>query len=203
MNDSLILLGFSTTPLELISFVLAIATVGLNIRQNHWAWLLGIISSGAYGFVFFDSRLYGDMVLQLVFISVSFWGWYQWLHPDNGAPVLPVTVLTGRGWLASIVAWAIGFALIAWLLTSTDTDVPNADGFLTAGSLVGQFLLSRKKLENWIVWIVVDILYVALYIHKGLPLTAVLYGIFVLMAAAGWRAWKKSAPAAPDAMVLK
>ena len=70
MNDTLLLLGFATTPLELISFVLALTTVALNIRQNHWAWLFAIISSAAYGFVFFESRLYGDMALQLLFISV-------------------------------------------------------------------------------------------------------------------------------------
>ena len=203
MNDTLLLLGFATTPLELISFVLALTTVALNIRQNHWAWLFAIISSAAYGFVFFESRLYGDMALQLLFISVSFWGWYQWLHPASGGKTLPVTRLDGRGWLACAAGWLIGFLLIAWLLTTTDTDVPHADGFLTAGSLVGQFLLSRKKLENWIAWIVVDVLYVWLYLHKGLTLTAVLYGFFVVMAIIGLLAWKKSAPAAPDAMVLK
>lgn len=203
MNDTLFLLGFATTPLELISFVLALITVALNIGQNHWAWLFAIISSAAYGFVFFDSRLYGDMALQLLFIAISSWGWYQWLHPTSGAPVLPVTWLTPRGWLGSGAAWLICFLLISWLLTSTDTDVPHADGFLTAGSLLGQLLLSRKKIENWIVWIVVDILYVVLYVHKQLMLTAVLYAVFVAMAMIGLLAWKKAAPAAPDAMVLK
>lgn len=203
MNDTLLLLGFATTPLELISFVLALITVALNIGQNHWAWLFAIISSAAYGFVFFDSRLYGDMALQLLFIGISGWGWYQWLHPARGATALPVSYLSLRGWLASVAAWLAAFLLIAWLLTSTDTDVPHADGFLTAGSLLGQFLLSRKKLENWIIWIVVDILYVALYVHKHLMLTAVLYAVFVVMAVIGLLAWKKAAPAAPGAMVLK
>ncbi|MEG2962298.1 MAG: nicotinamide riboside transporter PnuC, partial [Janthinobacterium sp.] len=136
-------------------------------------------------------------------ISVSFWGWYQWLHPASGGTTLPVTRLGMRGWLGSALAWLAGFVLLAWLLTSTDTDVPHADGFLTAGSLVGQFLLSRKKLENWIVWIIVDVLYVWLYLHKDLTLTAILYAVFVVMATIGLLAWKKAAPAAPDAMVLK
>lgn len=203
MNDTLLLLGFATTPLELVSFVLALITVALNIRQNHWAWLFAIISSAAYGFVFSESRLYGDMALQLLFIAISAWGWYHWLHPKSGVPALPVTWLTPRGWLGSAGAWLIGFLLISWLLTSTDTDVPHADGFLTAGSLLGQLLLSRKKIENWIVWIVVDILYVGLYVYKDLTLTAILYAVFVVMATVGLLAWKKAAPAAPDAMVLK
>ncbi|HEU4373284.1 MAG TPA: nicotinamide mononucleotide transporter family protein, partial [Telluria sp.] len=80
MNDTLAVFGFTTTPFELLAFALSVATVLLNIRQNHWAWGFAIISSAAYGVVFFDARLYGDMGLQIVFILVSVWGWYSWLH---------------------------------------------------------------------------------------------------------------------------
>lgn len=210
MNAAIDLLGFSTTPLELISFLLSVATVLLNIRQNHWAWLFAIISSATYGVVFFDARLYGDMALQLVFITVSFWGWYQWLHGDAGHAQLPVTRTGRRGLLAAGIGWLLGFALLAWFLKRyTDTDVPNTDAFLTAGSLVGQILLSRKKLENWHVWIIVDVLYVGLYLHKHLKLTALLYALFVAMAVAGLLAWRKSLAGGDDgatadtAMVLK
>jgi nicotinamide mononucleotide transporter len=193
MNESLSLLGLSTTPLEVLSFVLSIATVWLNIRQNHWAWLFAILSSAMYGVVFFESRLYGDMGLQLVFITVSVWGWYQWLHGDDTHERLPVTALDWPGRAVAALGWIVGFIALAWFLMSfTDTDVPFADGFLTAGSLVGQLLLSRKKLENWHVWIIVDVLYVGLYLHKGLLLTALLYGLFVAMAAIGLLAWRKS-----------
>ncbi len=214
-NLPLQLAGLPTTPLELVSFILSVLTVWLNIRQNHWAWLLAIISSAAYGLVFFGSRLYGDMGLQLVFITVSFWGWYQWLHGDDTHASLPnrlpVTWTGTRGRWAGAAGWVAGFAVLAWFLKSyTDTDVPNADGFLTAGSLVGQVLLSRKKVENWHVWIIVDVLYVGLYLHKHLILTAILYAVFVAMAAAGLRAWSKAAGEgddgggiAGDAMVLK
>jgi len=211
MNESLSLLGLSTTPLEVLSFVLSIATVWLNIRQNHWAWLFAILSSAMYGLVFFESKLYGDMGLQLVFITVSVWGWYQWLHGDDTHERLPVTALAWPGRAVAALGWIVGFIALAWFLMSfTDTDVPFADGFLTAGSLVGQLLLSRKKLENWHVWIIVDVLYVALYLHKGLVLTALLYGLFVVMAAIGLLAWRKSMLAsgkvdepASAAMVLK
>lgn len=205
MNASLSLLGFATTPLELVSFVLALATVLLNIRQNHWAWLFSIISSATYGFVFFEAQLYGDMGLQLVFIGVSIWGWQQWLRGAASAP-LPVSRLGARGLGLAAAGWLTGFALLSWFLQIwTDTDVPHADGFLTAGSLVGQLLLSRKKLENWHVWIVVDILYVGLYLYKELTLTAILYAVFVLMAVLGLLAWKKVPPIQPldQTMVLK
>ncbi|WP_332876878.1 nicotinamide riboside transporter PnuC [Massilia sp. S19_KUP03_FR1] len=196
MNDILTIAGLTTTPLELLSFVLAVITVALNIRQNHWAWLFAIISSAAYGVVFYGARLYGDMGLQLVFIVVSFWGWYQWLHGGTGKQALAVTQLDGRGWAICIAAWLFGFALLSTFLAKfTNTDVPHIDGFLTAGSLVGQVLLSRKKVQNWHVWIMVDVLYVGLYLFKGLTLTAILYALFCVMAAAGLVAWRKAAQA--------
>jgi nicotinamide mononucleotide transporter len=196
MNDSFALFGFSTTPLELASFALSVLTVLLNIRRNHWAWLFAIISSAAYGVVFFNSRLYGDMGLQVVFIVVSVWGWYNWLRGGPQGQVLNVSRLDRAGWIASAIGWAVGFVLLAWFLkTFTDTDVPHADGFLTAGSLLGQVLVSRKKVENWHAWIAVDILYVGLYLYKHLVLTAILYGLFVLMAVVGLRAWDRAAKA--------
>lgn len=190
-NMPLHLAVFATTPLELLSFLLSVATVWLNIRQSHWAWLFAIVSSATYGLVFYGSRLYGDMGLQLVFITVSIFGWYQWLHGDDRHDKLPVTSLTPRGRVIAGVAWLAGFVLLAWFLkTYTDTDVPKSDGFLTAGSLVGQLLLSRKKIENWHVWIIVDVLYVGLYLHKNLILTAILYAVFVAMAVIGLRTWR-------------
>jgi nicotinamide mononucleotide transporter len=204
MNETISLFGLAaTTPLELVSFVLSVLTVWLNIRQNHWAWLFAIVSSATYAVVFFGARLYGDMALQGVFIAVSFCGWYQWLHGSHGEQ-LAVSGLTARGRLLSGVAWLAGFGLLAWFLrVYTNTDVPNADAFLTAGSLVGQALLSRKKIENWHVWIIVDVLYVALYLHKGLMLTAVLYGMFVAMAIAGLLAWQGSSTEPEEAIVWK
>ncbi|AZP14234.1 nicotinamide riboside transporter PnuC [Undibacterium parvum] len=199
MNLSLpLLFGFTTTPLELISFLLSVVTVALNIRQVHWAWLFAILSSALYAVVFLDARLYGDMALQFVFILVSVWGWYLWLgaasaSDSDPAPISPrIARLTRLQRCYGILAWGLGFVLLSWFLKSfTDTDVPYADGFLTAGSLLGQLLLSRKKLENWHVWIIVDVLYVGLYVYKNLMLTAILYALFVLMAIMGLRVWSK------------
>ncbi|GGE81124.1 nicotinamide riboside transporter PnuC [Massilia psychrophila] len=194
MNDPVSLFGLAATPLELVSFVLSVLTVLLNIRRNHWAWLFAIVSSAAYSVVFYRSRLYGDMALQVVFIVVSVWGWHSWLRGGAAHGALQVTRLDGAGWRMSLAGWAVGFVLLAYFLkTWTDTDVPHADGFLTAGSLVGQVLLSRKKVENWHVWIAVDILYVGLYLYKNLVLTAILYALFVVMAVIGLRTWRRAA----------
>jgi nicotinamide mononucleotide transporter len=143
--------------------------------------------------VFFDARLYGDAGLQGVFIAASIWGWWQWLRGAEGRP-LPVTRLSRAGWIASLAGWAVGFLVLsAFLKAYTDTDVPHMDGFLTAGSLLGQLLTAKKKIENWHTWIVVDVLYVGLYIYKGLHLTAVLYAVFVVLAVLGLRAWTNAA----------
>ncbi|MCA1326646.1 nicotinamide riboside transporter PnuC [Herbaspirillum sp. alder98] len=191
LDTSLSLFGLTTTPLELLSFLLAALTVWLNIRQNHWAWLFSILSSLLYAAVFANARLYGDCGLQFVFVAVSIWGWHQWLHGGTAQRQLEVSRLSRIGWMLMPLVWLAGFGLLSMFLRRfTDTDVPHMDGFLTAGSLVGQFLLSRKKIENWLVWIVVDVLYVGLYLYKHLTLTAILYGLFVLMAVAGWRRWK-------------
>lgn len=197
MNDPFSFLGFSTTPLELISFVLSILTVLLNIRRIHWAWLFAIVSSATYGMVFYKARLYGDAGLQAVFIAASIWGWYEWLcGTGKDEQPLVVTRLGRAGWAWSLAAWALGFLLLSWFLHAyTDTDVPHMDGFLTAGSLLGTLLAARKKVENWHVWIAVDILYVGLYVYKGLHLTAVLYALFVAMAVLGLRTWARAARA--------
>jgi nicotinamide mononucleotide transporter len=193
MNDTLVLLGFSTTPLELLGFVLSVATVVLTILRNHWGWFFAIVSSATYGVVFAGARLYGDAGLQGVFIAASIWGWWQWLRGAEGKP-LPVTRLSQTGRIASLLGWTVGFfALSAFLKAYTDTDVPHMDGFLTAGSLLGQLLTAKKKIENWHTWIVVDILYVGLYIYKGLHLTAILYAVFVVLAVLGLRAWTNAA----------
>lgn len=192
MNQNLPLIwGWATTPLELISFLLSIITVALNIRQIHWGWLFAILSSLLYCVVFFDAKLYGDSGLQIVFVLVSMWGWTQWLrHGDAQQKLLVTRLQRSEKFLAVFTCLAMFLILYVFLKFATDTDVPLADGFLTAGSLLGQILLSRKKLENWYVWIVVDVLYVLLYLYKNLMLTALLYAIFVVMAIVGARTWR-------------
>ena len=198
MNDPIALLGFTTNAFEILSFVLAIVTVVLNIRQNPWAWFFAIVSSAMYGIVFYNALLYGDMGLQVVFIILASWGWYQWLYGGAHHDKLVVTISSRAGWGYGIAGWLAGFAVLAFFLDRyTDTDVPFIDGFLTAGSLLGTLLLSRKKVENWIVWIVVDILYVGLYLYKGLMLTAILYALFVGLAGIGLATWYRDVERKP------
>jgi nicotinamide mononucleotide transporter len=177
---------------ELAGFVLALAMVGCNIREIHWGWPLAIASSVLYYFVFWDSKLYGDASLQLFFAAVAFWGWFQWLRGKraDGSGLRPVR-LTRRGAALTLAACAVLWpATGLFLKTYTDTDVPWWDAFPTAVSLVGQFLLGRKYIENWLLWIVVNVVSVGLFAYKGLWLTVVLYTIFIALSVVGWRAWK-------------
>ena len=185
--------GAPTTWLEIVAVVLALATVACNIREIHWGWPLAIVSSALYFLLFWRSRLYGDAALQVFFAVVASWGWWQWLRGtrEDGAS-LKVTTLSARG-----RAWAIAACIVLWpvtgpfLKTYTDTDVPWWDAFPTEASVVGQFLLGRKYIENWAVWLVVNVVSVGLFGYKNLWLTVGLYAVFIAMSVAGWRAWRK------------
>ncbi len=183
--------GAPTTWLELLAFVLALAMVGCNILEVHWGWPLAIISSLLYFVLFWGSRLYGDAGLQIFFALVAFWGWAQWLRgrSDDGT-ALHASRLGPRGTIKTVAACAVLWPLTGVILLKyTDTDVPWWDAFPTACSVVGQFLLGRKYIENWLMWIVVNMVSVALFVYKGLWLTAILYSLFIGLSVVGWRAW--------------
>jgi nicotinamide mononucleotide transporter len=184
-----------TSGVEIVAALLGLAMVGCNIREIHWGWPLAIASSLLYVVVFWDSRLYGDASLQVFFAVVAGWGWYQWLrgHRADGS-ALRVARLGPRGLAVTLAASALLWPAAGWFLkTHTDTDVPWWDGFNTALSVVGQFLLGRKYIENWAVWVVVNTVSVGLFAYKGLWLTAGLYLVFLALSFVGWKQWKAHA----------
>ena len=189
--------GSPVAWLEIVAFVLALAMVLLNIRVNPIAWPLAIVSSLLYFTLFWNSRLYGDASLQIFFALVAAWGWWQWLRGTAAdGTALRVT------WLPARTRWTlVGVIALAWPATGlflrryTDTDVPWWDAFPTAGSVIGQWLLGRKHVENWAVWVAVNVVSVALFAYKGLWLTAALYAVFIALSAQGWRSWTRLAPA--------
>ena len=188
-----VLWGAATSWLELVAFVLALAMVGCNIREIHWGWPLAAVSSLLYFALFWGSRLYGDAALQIFFALVALWGWTQWLsgRASSGARLV-VSRLGRSGRIRALLACALLWPLTgAFLRTYTDTDVPWWDAFPTACSVVGQFLLGRKYLENWMVWIVVNLVSVGLFAYKGLWLTVLLYSLFVWLSFVGLRAWQQ------------
>ena len=175
--------------------VLAIWMVVCNWRVNPLAWPLAMLSSAAYALLFADFKLYGEATLQLVFIAVAVWGWWQWLRgrSSDGA-ALVVHRLSPRGRWQAVAATLLLWPLIALALQRfTDSDIAWLDALPTAGSLVAQVLLGRKLVENWPAWVAVNIVSVALFAAKGLWLTVILYAVFTVMAAVGWRTWARLA----------
>lgn len=191
--EAFTLWGAPATWLELAAVVLALAMVGCNIREIHWGWPLAIVSSLLYFALFWRHKLYGDAALQIFFVVVALWGWFQWLRSVRAdGSALRVTRLSPRGLLAVVTSGALLWPATGLFLKHyTDTDVPWWDAFPTAISLVGQFLLGRKYLENWAAWIVVNTVSVGLFAYKGLWLTVGLYGVFIVLSVAGWRAWQR------------
>ncbi|WP_235835170.1 nicotinamide riboside transporter PnuC [Piscinibacter terrae] len=190
--------GSGITWLEIVAFVLAVAMVVLNIRVNAWAWPLAIVSSLLYFALFWNSKLYGDASLQIFFAAVAGWGWWQWLRGTTAeGDALTVRTLGPNGrWLA-LLALALAYPATALFLQHyTDTDVAWGDAFPTAASVVGQWLLGRKFVENWPTWVVVNVVSVGLFAYKGLWLTVVLYALFIAMSFVGWRQWRQMAAAA-------
>ena len=168
-------------------------SVYLSVRQNIWSWPTAIVNVTLYVIVFYEARLYADMGLQVVYIALSLYGWYQWLYGGANRSELPVSRVPGR---TSVILAAIGVATTALLGTvlrgHTNAALPFLDSATTSTSLVAQWMMTRKLLENWMVWIAVDVVYVGMFIYKSLYVTAVLYAIFLGLAVAGHRQWKRS-----------
>lgn len=185
--------GAPASWLELIALVLSLVMVALNMRVNPLAWPLAIVSSLLYFLVFWDSRLYGEASLQIFFAVVALWGWWQWLRGtlDDGT-ALRVRALPRRALMGCLAALALAWpALALFLRRYTDSDVPWFDALPTAGSLVAQWLLGRQYVENWPAWLLVNVVSVGLFAVKGLWLTVLLYAVFVVLSAIGWRAWRR------------
>ena len=191
--DVFVLWGSPVTWLELVTVLISLAMVGCNIHEIHWGWPLAIVSSLLYLALFWRSKVYGQAALQVSFAVLALWGWAQWLRgvrADGSA--LTVTQLTRRGRALAMAACALLWPATGLFLENfTDTDVPWWDAFPTAASLVGQFLLARKFIENWAVWIVVNVVSVGLFAYKSLWLTAGLYAVFIVLSIVGWRSWRQ------------
>jgi nicotinamide mononucleotide transporter len=180
------------TPVELIAAVLSVVAVWLMVKQNVWGWPLGAVAVVLYFYVFAESKLYASAGLQGVFFLLQLYGWWHWLRGSEGQslPVRRTPLPLLLGVLAAGTVGAVG--LSHGLSTFTDAMWVYLDSTVTAFSLVAQWMLARKLLENWLFWIAVDGLYLVLCAGTGMWPTLVLYAIFLLMAILGYREWMKS-----------
>ena len=178
--------------IEVLGFLTGALAVWLTVRQEIVNWPVGIANSAFYLIVFLHARLFADMSLQAIYIGLGFLGWYWWLRGDAGRSVLRVS---RTGLMTSLTLTAIlvtGTAGLTVFLERVRDAAPFWDALTTVMSLIAQFMLTRKLLENWLVWIAADLIYIALYLSRGLVLTAVLYAIFLTMCVVGLVQWRSS-----------
>ena len=180
---------------EITGFVTGLLAVWLLIRQNIWTWPVGFAYAMVSVVVFVDAKLYADVVLHLFYVGMNLYGWRYWLFGGDRkeGENLPVTTTPKRQGLLLAVLSAVGILAMGFALSNwTDADFAYWDSVTTVLSFSAMWMMARKHVENWIIWFVVDVIAVVLYLIKGLDLYALLYGVYLAMAIAGWLSWRKT-----------
>ncbi len=180
--------GEEISLIELIGTVFGIIGVWLTIKQNIWCFATGMINILLYAIVFYKAKLYADASLQVIYILILLYGWIMWTGGEKAftahrTQIREILILSFVTIAATII---IGYIF----KTHTDASLPYLDAALTSVSLVAQWLVAKKRVENWLIWIGADTVYVGMYIYKHLFLTALLYFIFIPLAVQGWKQWK-------------
>jgi nicotinamide mononucleotide transporter len=179
------------STIELLAAALGVLAVWLTVRQNPWCWPIGLAMVVIYCWIFYDVKLYSDMLLQAVFAILQLYGWWQWTRGGNQQQGREVTSISVLGLIFSLTIGALGSLVLGYLMSSyTDAAQPWLDAGLCAFSLVAQTWMAQKRIENWPLWLVLDVIYVGLFIYKELYLTAGLYALFCLLAIHGWQQWR-------------
>jgi nicotinamide mononucleotide transporter len=192
------LTAHGSSCLEAVAVVFGIVSVYLSTQENIWSWPTALVNVALFSALFLRSGLYSDTGLQVVYFVLSLYGWYEWLYGGAGHTAITVSRTSGKTWIAlgsiGVVAWALLGSITSRL---PGTALPYVDAATTTVSLLAQWMMTRKLIENWLIWIAVDVVYVGMFIYKGLYLTAFNYGIYLALAVLGYIAWKRSlAPAA-------
>lgn len=184
----------SANYIELAGAILGIAYIYFSIRQHILTWITGLLTSLLYIVVFYQAKFYADMGLQFYYVAISIYGWYLWKSKKPGLTEktnLPVIHARRNFFLISAMATWIIFLLIRFILVRyTDSMIPNMDAATTALSITATYMLARKMIEHWIIWVVVDVVSAGLYIYKGLWATSLLFLVYTIMAVIGYKQWK-------------
>ncbi len=178
---------------EIVGVLFGVVSVYLTVRENVWCWPTGLVNVGLFIVVFAQAKLYADMGLQVVYVALCLYGWHAWTHggKNHGPLAVSRTPAAAALYLAS---GGVVFAVVlgATLRRATDASLPYLDASTTSFSLAAQWMQTRKWIECWWVWIAVDVVYVGMYVYKGLYLTAALYALFLALASMGLFEWRRS-----------
>ncbi len=182
--------------LDIVTTVLGLAYILLEYRASVWMWVVGFIMQALGIVLYYDKGLYADCAMEFYYLAMTIYGFWRWIRKpltlDSKPSALAITSFPRR----LILPWLIGtvalWMLIYWLLTTfTDSTVPLADSFTTALSLLGIWALAHKYLEQWFIWIAVDVVTCVLYAYKGLPFKSSLYALYVIIAVFGYFRWRR------------
>lgn len=195
MDNILQLLALSSGA-ELVAVALAIVYVILAIRQSLWCWPAAAISASIYTVLFFTGKLYMESILQVFYVLMAGYGYWQWrtlkdtAKQQSGSSIRRLSGLWHSKWLLllTVLSMVLGTVLV-WL---TDADMPYLDTFTTVFSFFATFLVARKVLENWLYWVVIDVVYIGLFWSKGFYATALLFVVYTVMAAVGYWRWRQA-----------
>lgn len=166
----------------------------LSVKQNIWCWIFGIISSAVYLVVFFNSKIYADMSLQLYYVVMGIYGWIHWSGADKKGKnsLVPIVRLNSKSAINLFAITVALFFIIAWFLIKfTDSPIPWVDAFTTSLSFTATWMLARKIIEHWIIWVVVDAVSIGLYFYRELYSSILLFGVLTTLAVYGYIEWNK------------
>lgn len=182
----------ATGWLEFIAVFFGIASVWFARKENIWVYPTGIINVLIYVYLCFYAGLYADMSINAFYFVMSVVGWYNWAKKDENKKHIPITKLKLNGWILHISLIAAFYLLIRWILIDfTNSTVPDFDAFTTSLFISGMLLMAWKKLENWLAWILGDLLVIPLFAYKGLAFTSVQYIVFLALAIMGYFEWRR------------
>lgn len=180
------------TELEIIATITGIASVALQAKEKVIAWPFAIVSVSILAYIFFFEKLYSDLGLHIIYIILNIYGWIVWTQKRDTETVTPTKLLSNNGLIYSAITTIIGCGILGCLMsTFTDADLPFFDAFTTSGSLVAQYLLAKKYLQNWWLWIIVDLVAIPLYLYKGLWIIAGLFAVYLVICIWGYISWNK------------
>lgn len=186
----------SNNIIEIAGVLTGLTSVFLIVKQNIWNWIFGITNAIIYAYIFYNVKLYPDVMLQVVFFTLSIYGWIIWAAGVKNNSVrqeLPVTTLSfGQNILTILGIAAVSFGMGEFFKHYTKAAFPFADSFTTTVSLFAQYTMTIKKIENWVLWIIADIVMIILYWIKDIRLTSGLFSVYLILCILGFREWKKS-----------
>jgi len=179
--------------IEVLAFISGIVNIYLLTRCSLWNWFFGVTTVSLYAIIFFNTKLYADMALQGVFLFFQFYGLYQWCYGAREKQPIGIQIINYSTCLSLILAAVVLFTSISFILKyNTDSTTVYADATITALSLIAQWMMSKKYLHHWVLWIVIDFISIGLYISKNLYLTSLLYSVFLLLCIKGYYRWRET-----------